>query len=119
MLDDGVSFADEFQHVAAEKKHFGKRPEDGKGSGDAEEILHLGCAGGEGAEDVIGLHGTEDSLRHGDLEVGGWFDSGDFAGEVLPGAEVLGAPGDLVGEVGEARGQTANREGLLSGVDVG
>jgi hypothetical protein len=53
------------------------------------------------------------------LEVGGRFDGGVFAGEVLPDAEVFRAPGDALGEFGEAGGDAADGEGLFAGVDVG
>ncbi len=57
-------------------------------------------------------------LDHGGLEVGGWLHGGVSAGEVLPDAEVFGAPGDLLVEFDEARGYAANCESLFPGVDV-
>jgi hypothetical protein len=96
LLDNGVALAKECKHVAAEEDDFGEWAEDGKGSGDAEEIFHLGRAGGEGAKVVIGLHGAEDAFHHGGLEVGWRLHGGEFAGEILPDAEVFCAPGDLL-----------------------
>ncbi len=43
---------------------------------------------------------------------------GVFAGEVLPDAEVFCAPGDPLGEFGEAGGDASNGQGLFAGVDV-
>lgn len=70
-------------------------------------------------EEVVGLHGAKDAFAHGDLEIYGSGERGGFAGEVLPHAEVLCAPDDLLMEADEAGGDAACREGLLAGVDVG
>ena len=119
LFDDGVAFAKEHQHVTAEEESLGEWTEDGKRSGDAEEVFHLGGAGGEGAEVVVGLHGAEDAFDHGGLEVSGRLHGGEFAGEVLPDAEVFCSPGDTLGEFGEAGGDASYGQGLFSGVDVG
>src|SRR5205823_4011798 len=118
-LDDGVAFAKEGQHVAAEEEGFGQRAENGEWGGDAEEVFHLGGAGGESAKVVVRLHGAEDAFDHGGLEVGGRLHGGEFGGEVLPDAEVFCAPGDLLGEFGEAGGDASYGQGLFAGVDVG
>jgi len=68
---------------------------------------------------VVGLHGAEDALRHGGLKVRGRPHGGVFAGEVLPDAEVFGAPGDLLGELNEAGGDASYGESLFAGVNVG
>jgi hypothetical protein len=115
---DGVAFAEEHQHVAAEEEDLGERAEDGKRGGDAEEVFHLGGAGGEGAEVVVGLHGTEDALDHGCLEVSWRLYGSVFAGEVLPDAEVFCSPSDALVEFGEAGGDAADGHGLFAGVDV-
>lgn len=83
-----------------------------------EKVFHLGCAGRESAKVVVGLHGAEDAFDHRGLEICGWLHSCVFAGEVLPDAEVFCAPGDLLIEFGEARGDTADSHGLFAGVNV-
>ena len=100
LFDDGVAFAKEHQHVAAEEEDFAEWAEDRQRGGDAEEIFHLGGAGREGAEVVVGLHGAEDAFDHGCLEVSWRLHGGVFAGEVLPDAEVFRSPGDALGEFG-------------------
>jgi quercetin dioxygenase-like cupin family protein len=67
---------------------------------------------------VVGLHGAEDSLDHGGLEVGRWLHGRELAGEILPDTEVFCAPDDLLREFGETGGDTAYGQGLLAGVDV-
>jgi hypothetical protein len=67
---------------------------------------------------VVGLHGAEDALDHSGLKVGGGLHGGVFAGEILPDAEVFCAPGDLLGELRETRGDAAYGQSLLAGVDV-
>jgi hypothetical protein len=42
LFDDGVALAKEGEHVAAEEEDFGDAAEEGKGSGDAEVVSHLG-----------------------------------------------------------------------------
>src|SRR5271155_3433292 len=98
LLDDGIAFAEEHQHVAAEEEDFGEWAENWKRSSDAEEVFHFRGAGGKNAEVVVGLHGAEDALDHGGLEVGGWLHGGEFAGEVPPHSEVFRSPGDALGE---------------------
>ena len=118
LFDDGVAFAKEGQHVAAEEEGFGQWTENGERGGYAEEVFHFCGTGGEGAEVVIGLHGAEDAFDHGGLEVGGRLHGGVFAGEVLPDAEVFCPPGDLLGEFGEAGGDASYGQGLFAGVNV-
>ena len=118
MLDDGVALANESEHVSAEEKFFGHEAKDGRGRGYSEVVGHLGRAGGERAEVVVGLHGAEDSFVHGYLEVDRRFDGRDFVGEVVPEAEVFGSPGDAVGEALEAGGEATYCEGLFAGVNV-
>ena len=67
---------------------------------------------------MVGLHGAEDSLDHGGLEVGRWLHDSELAGEILPDAEVFCAPGDPLREFGETGGDTAYGQGLLARVDV-
>ena len=45
---------------------------------------------------VVVLHGVERSAQHGVLEVGGWIEGGDGAGEVLANAEMTGSPCHLL-----------------------
>lgn len=111
VLDDGVAFAQKGEHVTAEEDRFGEWAEEGKGSSDAEVVSHLGCAGGERAEVVIGLHGAKDAFGHCGLKICGRLHGGVFAGEVLPDGEVLGAPGDLLVEFGETGGDAADGQG--------
>jgi hypothetical protein len=118
LLDDGIAFANEREHVSAEKEFFGQEAKDGRRRGYSEVIGHLGRAGGERAEVVVGLHGAEDSFIHGHLEVAWRINCRDFVGEVVPEAEVFGSPGDLVGEVLEAGGEAAYCEGLFVEVYV-
>jgi hypothetical protein len=119
LFDDGVAFAEEHQHVAAEEEGFGQGAEDGQRGGYAEEVFHLGGASGEGAEVVVGLHGAEDAFDHGGLEVNGGLHGGELAGQVLPDAEVFCSPGDALGEFEETGGDAAYSQGLFAGVDVG
>jgi hypothetical protein len=118
-LDDNVAFADEVEHVAAQEEVFGERAEEWERCGDAEDVLHLGERGREGMEDVVRLHRFEDALDHGDLKAGGSVEGGGFAGEVVPDAEVFGAPCDVLVETDKAGGDAIGCESLLAGVDVG
>jgi hypothetical protein len=91
LADDGVAFA-------AEGTERG---------GKAEVVAHFGAGrsvGGrmEGAEVVVVLHGLEGAAEHGVLEVEGWLEGSDGAGEVLADEEVAGAPGDLLAGTDEA-----------------
>jgi hypothetical protein len=118
LLDDGVALANESEHVSAEEEFFGHEAKDGRRRGYSEVVGHLGRAGGERAEVVVGLHGAEDPFVHGHLEVGWRFDGRDFVAEVVPEAEVFGSPGDPVGEALEAGGEATYCEGLFAGVNV-
>ena len=118
-FDDGVAFAEEGEHVAAEEESFGEWAEDRNGSGDSEVILHLGCARGQSAEVVVGLHGAKDALRHGGLKISERLHGCVLTGEVLPGAEVFRAPGDLLRKLNEPGGDACDGEGLFTGVNVG
>ena len=118
MLDNGVALANESEHVSAEEDFFSQEAKDWRRRGYSEVVGHLGRAGGEHAEVVVGLHGAEGSFVHGHLEVGRRFDGRDFVGQVVPDAEVFGSPCDPVGEALEAGGEAAYCEGLFAGVNV-
>jgi hypothetical protein len=118
VLYDGVSFAKESLHITAENESFGDAAEEGDGCGEAEDVAHLGLAGGESAEVMVVLHGVEGSAEHGVLEVGGAVEGGDARGEALAEEEVSGAPGDGVTEGEETGGGAFERDGLLSEVGV-
>jgi hypothetical protein len=67
---------------------------------------------------VVGLHGAEDPLNHGGLKVCGWLHCGEFAGEILPDAEVFRPPGDLLVEFGQSGSDATDCHSLFAGVDV-
>lgn len=118
LLEDGASFVKQRLHVAAEKKCFGKRPEDRQGRGDVEDVLHFGEAGRQRSEEVVMGHGSKGAFDHGVLEVDGRTHGGDFAGEIVPEAEVLCAPGDALAEADEAGGDSLGCDRLFSEVYV-
>lgn len=93
---------DEGQHVAPKKQDFGQRSKKGKWGGDRKDVLHLGCTRWKGSKQMIGLHGAEDALNHRDLKMGWRLQGRGLAGQVMPDAEVFGAPSDLLAQTDEA-----------------
>ena len=80
LFDYGVAFEEKSSHVATQDGHFGDAAKNWERGGEAEDVFHLGGAGGQGSKVMIVLHGVEGAVNHRVLEVGGWLQGSDFAG---------------------------------------
>ena len=71
LFDDDVAFVEKVAHVTAQDGYFGDAAQKWNRRGEAEDVFHLGGAGGQGSKVMIVLHGAEGAVNHRVLEIGG------------------------------------------------